>query len=139
MKGATRAIGEMHKARRAAGKDPEDYISSAVVGGCVLADGEAFDSPRAKALAGPHADICDLYAFPSPERPGHLVLAMNVLPKAAPSALFSDAIICRFRVRPVTIATVGPAAKFEVAPEKDEIVFDFTFDSPRARDGNAAV
>ena len=60
-----------------------------------------FSGPRA--LAGPHGDICDLYAFPSPERPGQLVLVMNVLPRAGPSDFFSDAITCRFRLRPVTI------------------------------------
>ena len=36
-----------------------------------------FSGPRA--LAGPAGDICDVYAFPSPERPGHLVLVMTVL------------------------------------------------------------
>ncbi|HWE75265.1 MAG TPA: LLM class flavin-dependent oxidoreductase [Stellaceae bacterium] len=55
--GATRAIGEMHKAWLAAGRDPKRHVATAVVGGCVLADGEAYDSPRAKALAGPHAMI----------------------------------------------------------------------------------
>ena len=61
-----------------------------------------FSGPRA--LAGPAGDITDFYAFPSPERPGHLVLVMNVLPLAKPDAAFSDAIDCRFRLRPVTIA-----------------------------------
>jgi hypothetical protein len=59
-----------------------------------------FSGPRA--LAGPHGDICDLYAFPSPERSGNLVLVMNVLPNAGPSDFFSDAIVCHFRLRPVT-------------------------------------
>src|SRR5262245_54261331 len=39
-----------------------------------------FSGPRA--LAGPLCDICDLYAFPSPERPGNFTLVMNVLPRA---------------------------------------------------------
>jgi 5,10-methylenetetrahydromethanopterin reductase len=55
--GAQRAIAGMHKAWQAAGQNPADHIATAVVGGCVLAEGEAFDSPRAKALAGPHAMI----------------------------------------------------------------------------------
>jgi 5,10-methylenetetrahydromethanopterin reductase len=54
---ATRAITEMHKAWEAAGQAPDSHISSAVVGGCVLAEGEPHDSPRAKAIAGPHAMI----------------------------------------------------------------------------------
>jgi hypothetical protein len=93
-----------------------------------------FSGPRA--IAGPAGDICDLYAFPSPERPGHLVLVMNVLPRAGPAAWFSDAISCRFRLRPVTVAAVGPAAGFAVGAE--ELVFDCTFDVPRPGDGGAA-
>src|SRR5919202_4219750 len=90
-----------------------------------------FSGPRA--IAGPAGDICDLYAFPNPERPGRLVLVMNVLPRAGPSACFSDAIICRFRLRPVTIAADGPAAAFAVGA--DEFIFDCTFDAPYSHDG----
>jgi len=43
-----------------------------------------------RALAEPIADITDVYAFPSPERPGHLVLVMNTLPFAQPSDRLSD-------------------------------------------------
>jgi hypothetical protein len=93
-----------------------------------------FSGPRA--IAGPAGDICDLYAFPSPVRPGHLVLVMTVLPRAGPSAWFSDAISCRLRLRPVTVAAVGPAAGFAVGAE--ELVFDCTFDAPRPGDGGAA-
>ena len=37
-----------------------------------------------RALADPIADITDVYAFPSPEAPGRLVLVMNTLPMAKP-------------------------------------------------------
>ena len=47
-----------------------------------------------RALAEPIADITDVYAFPSPERPGHLVLVMNTLPFAQPS----DAVLGRARL-----------------------------------------
>ena len=40
---------------RAAGRDPSDVYSTAFTFGSVLADGEAYDSPRAKAQAGPQA------------------------------------------------------------------------------------
>src|ERR671937_2968812 len=86
-----------------------------------------FSGPRA--IAGPAGDICDLYAFPSPERPGRLVLVMAVLPRAGPSACFSDAISCRFRLRPVTVAASGPAAAFALGAE--ELAFDCSFDTPR--------
>ncbi|MCX4460822.1 DUF4331 domain-containing protein [Streptomyces sp. NBC_01728] len=86
-----------------------------------------FSGPRA--IADPASDICDVYAFPSPERPGNLVLVLNVLPASAPTALFSDAITHRFRVRPITSVSEGAAAAFNV--EEDEYVFDFTFDAPQ--------
>jgi 5,10-methylenetetrahydromethanopterin reductase len=54
---AVRAVKEMHAAWRSVGEDPSAHVSAAVVGGCVLAEGEPYDSPRAKAIAGPHAMI----------------------------------------------------------------------------------
>ena len=54
-----------------------------------------FSGPRA--MAHPHADITDVYAFPSPERPGNLVIAMNVHPNAPADAAFSDAMDFQLR------------------------------------------
>jgi hypothetical protein len=76
-----------------------------------------------RAIADPVIDITDVYAFPCPESPRHLVLIMNIFPYAGPSALFSDAVIYRLRVRSVSIASGGRV--FDVAA--DESVFDFTF------------
>jgi 5,10-methylenetetrahydromethanopterin reductase len=50
-------IEEMIADWRAAGVDPAACVATALTGGCVLAEGEACDSPRAKAQAGPHATI----------------------------------------------------------------------------------
>ena len=50
-----------------------------------------FSGPRA--IAGPAGDICDLYAFSSPERSGHLVLVLDVLPQAPLDSHFSEAIV----------------------------------------------
>jgi hypothetical protein len=85
-----------------------------------------FSGPRA--LADPAADICDVYVFPSPERAGRLVMVMDLFPYASSSALFSDAVICRFRVRPVKVAATGPAAAFAVGGQ--ELVFECSFDVP---------
>ena len=63
-----------------------------------------------RALADPVVDITDVYAFPSPEQPGLLVLVLNVFPSAEPAALFSDAVDYRFRLRPVTVAGDSAAA-----------------------------
>jgi hypothetical protein len=89
-----------------------------------------FSGPRA--LAGPAGDICDLYAFPSPERAGHLVLAMTVRPGATVADAFSDAVVCRFRLRPLAIAGRRPA----FGPE--EVSFEVAFDPPRPA-GDATV
>jgi hypothetical protein len=86
-----------------------------------------FSGPRA--LAGPAGDICDVYAFPSPERPGHLVLAMTVQPLATPDSSFSDAIVYRFRLRPLEIDE--DRRSFTFGPEESELVFACTFEEPQ--------
>jgi hypothetical protein len=91
-----------------------------------------FSGPRA--LAGPAGDICDVYAFPSPQRPGHLVLVLTVLPRADRDSRFSDAIVCRFRLRPLT-----PSAGSGFDLGDAEWVIDCTFGQPRDDDGRATV
>ena len=93
-----------------------------------------FSGPRA--LADPASDITDVFAFPSPERPGHLVLVLNVFPIAAPTALFSDALSYRFRLRPVTAVAVT-GTPFAVGP--DEWTIDFRFTAPVASLGSATM
>jgi hypothetical protein len=89
-----------------------------------------------RAIADPVIDITDVYAFPCPESPNHLVLIMNVFPYAGPSALFSDAVIYRLRVRSISIAPDGRS--FAVAA--DESTFDFTFsDSQPLQEGRCAL
>lgn len=85
-----------------------------------------FSGPRA--IADPAADIADLYVFPSPERPGYLVLVLNVFPAAMPGTLFSDAVDYRFRLRPVAIAATGTGHLFEVG--QTEYAFTCTFTAP---------
>ena len=80
-----------------------------------------------RALADPIADITDVYTFPSPERPGHLVLVMNTLPFAKPTDSFSDGLIYRFRLRPVT-PSVATTLPFAVGTP--ELVFDCVFSAP---------
>jgi 5,10-methylenetetrahydromethanopterin reductase len=57
MGAAQAAVADMQAAWRAAGVDPAGRVATAFTGGCVLGDGEAADSPRARAQAGPHATI----------------------------------------------------------------------------------
>jgi len=86
-----------------------------------------------RALAEPIADITDVYAFPSPERPGHLVLVMNTLPFAKPSDVLSDGLVYRFRLRPLTPREPGEPAPF--AARAEEFVFDCVFSPPTRDDG----
>lgn len=86
-----------------------------------------------RALADPIADITDFYAFPSPERPTHLVLVMNTLPFAPPTAVFSDGLVYRFRLRQVTPAAASGSAPF--AASDQEFRFDCVFRSPSADGG----
>src|SRR5918994_7652655 len=87
-----------------------------------------------RALAEPIADITDVYAFPSPGHPGHLVLVMNTLPFAKPSNLLSDGLVYRFRLRP--LARKEPRALAPFAPQDEELVFDCVF-SPSVSDDGA--
>ena len=83
-----------------------------------------------RALADPIADITDVYAFPSPDRPGALVLVVNTLPMAKPADLFSDGLLYRFRLRPLSPRTAGPGWRF--IPGDQEVVLDCVFDAPDA-------
>ena len=81
-------------------------------------------------------DITDVYVFPSPERPGVLVLVLDVFPNAEPTALFSDAVDYRFRLRPVTIPGGAPAA---FAVSDTEYVLSCRFAAPVERPGDAPL
>src|SRR3954451_861659 len=83
-----------------------------------------------RALAEPLADITDVYAFPSPERQGELVLVMNTLPFAQPGDGLSDGLVYRFRLRPLTEGAESDPAPFAVSPQ--EFVLDCLFSPPAA-------
>jgi len=82
------------------------------------------DGPRA--IGDPAADVSDLFAFTSPENPGHTVLVENVFPFAGASAVFSNAINHSLVVRRVTVAGMGEAAKFQAGDQ--EYRFSCRFD-----------
>ena len=73
-------------------------------------------------MGDPTVDITDFYAFASPERPGNLVLIMDVFPLATAKAYFSDVVVYRFRLRP--LARSGRS----VTPGTAEYTIDITFD-----------
>src|SRR6185503_7516430 len=82
------------------------------------------DGPRS--IGDPSADLTDLFAFTSPEDRTRTVLAACVFPSAGEGAIFSNIIDYSIRIRRVTVAGVGNAAKFQ--PADDEIHFSFRFD-----------
>jgi Domain of unknown function (DUF4331) len=94
-----------------------------------------FSGPRA--ISDLACDITDVYAFPSPERPGHLVFVLDVIPACGPAELFSDAINYRLRVRPVTSARAGAGPAFAVG--QDEYTFNMTFAAPAHGDRSDTV
>jgi hypothetical protein len=85
------------------------------------------DGPRS--IGDPAADITDLFAFTSPENPARVVLAMCVFPSAGEGAMFSNVIDHVIVVRRMTVAGVGPAAKFQ--PADDETRFSVRFGALR--------
>src|SRR3954466_9648106 len=76
-------------------------------------------------VAEPSIDIGDSYVFPSPSRPGQLVLVMTVFPNALPGALFSDAASYRFRIRPAAIAPRGPESHVKVGTDEYDVTCTF--------------
>lgn len=89
-----------------------------------------------RAFADPVIDITDVYAFPSPQRPGTLVLVLDVFPFAGPSALFSDAVDYRFRMRPAAIDSSG--ARSVVVSDK-EFTFTCRFAVPTKEDNDGPL
>jgi Domain of unknown function (DUF4331) len=80
-------------------------------------------------MGDPSVDITDFYAFPSPERAGHLVLIMDVFPLATSQALFSDVVTYRFRLRPLT------RSGGSMTPGKPEYTIDVRFDDAPVQNG----
>ena len=78
---ARAAITDMHAAWRAAGVDPATRVATMFTGGCVLRDGEPYDSDRARAQAGPHATIA-LHNLVEVEQFGNM--GRSVPPELAP-------------------------------------------------------
>jgi len=80
------------------------------------------------------ADITDLFAFPSPEKPGHLVLILNSYPFVPSTGHFSDRLVYSFIIRPVSIAGMGLESSFNVS--HSEYRFDCTFETPHETDNH---
>ena len=63
------------------------------------------------------------------------MLAMTVLPGATEDASFSDAIVCRFRLRPLAIKK--DTSSFSFGPPESELVFACSIEAARPAAGGA--
>jgi hypothetical protein len=90
-----------------------------------------------RALADPIADITDVYAFPSPETPGRLVLVLNTMPMAKPSDLFSAGLLYRFRLRPLAAVRANGAPGGGLVAGDEEVVVDCVFGAPEHVSGRS--
>src|SRR5271168_3211963 len=91
------------------------------------------DGPRS--IGDPSIDLSDLFAFTSPENPGHTVVAANVFPSAGVSAMFSNVVNHSIVVRRMSVAGLGEAAKFK--PGDQEYRFNCKFSAlERGSDGS---
>jgi hypothetical protein len=80
------------------------------------------------AINNPVADISDLFAFPSPERPARLVLILNSYPFVSGSGHFSDQLVYSLLIRPVAITGRGQESGFSAG--SSEYRFDCVFETP---------
>jgi hypothetical protein len=88
-------------------------------------------------MGDPAVDITDFYAFPSPERPGNLVLIMNAFPMASPQSLFSDIVTYRFRLRPLTRS--GGSFEHGTAEHTIDVRFDDVSDGIPVQGGTVVT
>jgi hypothetical protein len=88
-------------------------------------------------MGDPAVDITDFYAFPSPERPGNLVLIMDVFPMATSQSFFSDVLTYRFRLRPLTRA--GASVMHGTAEQTIDFTFDDVTEGTSVQQGTVAT
>ena len=88
-------------------------------------------------MGDPAVDITDFYAFPSPERPGNLVLIMDVFPLANSESFFSDVLTYRFRLRP--LAASGSSVTTGAAEYTVDITFSDVPEGTSVQKGNVVT
>jgi len=73
------------------------------------------------------ADIVDLYAFPSPDHPGHLVLVMDVYTGASADGHFSEKVDYNFLIRNASIRGSGEQPGYHT---RGDYKLSFSFETP---------
>ncbi len=88
-------------------------------------------------MGDPVVDITDFYAFPSPERPGNLVLIMDVFPMATSQSFFSEVVTYRFRLRPLTRS--GSSVKHGTVEHTIDVSFNDVPEGTSVQKGNVVT
>src|SRR5246127_479430 len=88
-------------------------------------------------MGDPAVDIPDFYAFPSPQRPGNLVLIMDAFPLATSQSFFSDVVTYRFRLRPLTAS--GSSVTLGAAEYTIDITFSDVPEGTSVQKGNVVT
>ena len=76
------------------------------------------------------ADLSDLYAFPTPGRPGFLTIVLDTFPLAPPDARFSARVNETILLRRATLREPSDNDSFAVIETGDEAAIDCAFDPP---------
>lgn len=95
------------------------------------------DGPRAG--ADPTRDIADLFAFPSPERPNHLVVILDVDLSADALTTFSDALNYTLILRRAEVKDDPQKPEEKGFATSDEMRIICTADKPKASEQHRAV
>ncbi|MDH5182059.1 MAG: DUF4331 domain-containing protein [Gammaproteobacteria bacterium] len=80
----------------------------------------------------PMADISDLFAFPSPTKPGHMVVVMNVYPFVPHNGHFAHQVLYQIAVRNLELTRPGPHGLFKYKGATK--VFSCRFETPHEGD-----
>jgi len=75
------------------------------------------------------ADLTDLYAFPTPRRPGFLTVILDAYPLVASTGHFTDKVNYSVIVRRASLGEAGGSPSFRTG---DEVDIDCTFRTPEA-------
>jgi hypothetical protein len=81
-------------------------------------------------------DLTDLYAFPTPDKAGHLTVILDAYPIVPTTGHFSEKVTYRIHVGKASVKTAGKGPRVEAG---DRVTFDFTFETPHDTANHAVV
>lgn len=82
------------------------------------------------------ADLTDLYAYPTPGKPGYLTVILDAYPLVPTTGHFSEKVTCRISIAKAAISRSAASPRIET---NDTVTFDFTFKTPHDTVNHAVV